>query len=163
MITLQNLTVKDAYKLSDENPILAKTSDDISLVIKNFSQHGELRGIFVIDDNNQFLGVITRVDLFDWARVKLGAYFLKPQTDSDKTIRLVNLIHSSKVGDILRPDTNKATVQVSDSLKHALEVMIETDLIVLPVVDNSNHILGSVTISELLNMIIVHEDNGSPN
>jgi CBS-domain-containing membrane protein len=160
MITLQNMTVKDVYQLCDEGPIKARMTDEISLVIKNFSQHGELRGIFVVDDDDRYLGVITRTDLFDWARVKFGAYFLKPIEGSDKTLRLINLINASTLGEMLHPETKNASVLVTDSLAHALKMMIETDLIILPVIDKSQHIIGQVTISELLHKLFIAESEG---
>ena len=155
MITLQALTVKDAYQLVDEDPILVKLSDEFSQVIHNFAHHVELRGVFVVGDDGRFAGVITRTDLLDWARAKLGAVFLKPLTNTDKTIRLANLIHASSVGDVLRPDTKKAAVFIHDTLAHALRMMIETDLIVLPVIDESQRIIGGLSLSELLNLAIV--------
>ena len=154
MITLQKLTVKDAYQLVDEDPILVRLTDEFSQVINNFVHHAELRGVFVVDDDNRFSGVITRTDLLDWARVKLGAVLLKPLTDTDKTIRLITLIGASTVGDALRPDTKKAAVLANDTLAHALRMMIEADLILLPVIDESQHIIGSLTLSELLNLAL---------
>lgn len=150
MITLQRLTVKDAYRLDDEDPVILRLNDEISQVINNFADHAGLRGVFVVDDDNRFLGVITRTDLLDWARVKIGAVFLKPLIDMDKTIRLISLIDASTVGDILRQETNKVVVFANDTLAHALQMMIEADLIVLPVIDESQHIIGSLTLSELL-------------
>ena len=150
MITLQRLTVKDAYRLDDEDPVILRLNDEISQVINNFAHHADLRGVFVEDDDNRFSGVITRTDLLDWARVKIGAVFLKPLIDMDKTIRLISLIDASTVGDILRQETNKVVVFANDTLAHALQMMIEADLIVLPVIDESQHIIGSLTLSELL-------------
>ncbi len=141
MITLQKLIVKDAYRLDDEDTILVRLTDEFSQVIHNFAQHAELRGVFVVDDNNCFLGVITRTDQLEWAQAKLGAVLLNPLTDMNKTIRLITLIKASTVGDILRQETKKAAVLATDTLAHALRMMIETDLIILPVVDESQHII----------------------
>ncbi len=157
MKILENMTVKDAYHLRTEDPIMVRMGEEISVVITSFSKHEDLKGIFVVDDNDRFLGVITRIDLFDWARVKFGAYFMKPLADSDKTLRLISLINASTVGDMLRPETINSTVAAEDSLAHALKVMIETDLIILPVIDNSKRIVGNLTISELLNMVVISE------
>ena len=154
MITLQKLTVKDAYRLDDEDPILVRLADEYSQVIHKFVHHAELQGVFVVEDDNRFAGVITRTDLLDWARAKLGAFFLKPLANTDKTIRLVNLINASTAGDVLRPDTKKAAVIANDTLAHALQMMIEADLIVLPVIDESQHIIGSLTLSEVLNLAL---------
>jgi CBS-domain-containing membrane protein len=147
--------VKDAYQLEDEDPILVRLTDEFSQVIHNFAQHAELRGIFVVDEEDRFLGVITRTDQLEWAQAKLGAILLKPLTDMDKTIRLITLIGTSSVGDILRPETRAAAVFTSDTLAHALRKMIETDLIILPVIDKSQKIIGSLTLSELLNRALI--------
>ncbi len=155
MITLQKLTVKDAYQLVDEDPVLVKLTDEFSQVIHNFAQHSELRGVFVVDDDSCFLGVITRTDLLDWASVKLGAFTLRPLTDMNKTIRLVSLINTSTAGDVLRQETKKAAVFIHDTLAHALRMMIDVDLIVLPVLDESQHIIGGLMLSELLNLALI--------
>ena len=157
MKVLEKITVKQTFNLREEDPILVRLDDEISLVIKNFSSHDELKGIFVVDDENRFLGVITRTDLFDWARMKFGAYFLKPLADSDKTLRLINLINATTVRDMLRPETKDSTVLAEDTLAHALKVMIDKDLIILPVIDKSKRIIGNLTISELLNMVVLSE------
>ncbi len=154
MITLQRLTVKDAYRLDDEDPVMLRLNDEISQVINNFAHHADLRGVFVIDDDNRFSGVITRTDLLDWARVKLGVVLQKPLIDTDKTIRLTTIIGASTVGDILRPETNKVAVFANDTLAHALQMMIEADLIVLPVIDESQHIIGNLTLSEILSLAL---------
>lgn len=154
MITLQNLTVKDAFQSVDEDPILVRMTDEFSLVIKNFAHHAELRGVFVVDEASRFLGVITRTDLLDWTRVKLGAFFLKPLTNTDKTIRLANLSNAATAGDVLRPDTKKAVLIPDDTLAKALQTMIEADLILLPIIDESRKIIGSLSLSELLNLAL---------
>lgn len=155
MIALKKLTVKDAYQLDDEDPILLKLTDEYSQVIHNFVHHTELRGVFVVEDDNRFAGVITRTDLLDWARAKLGAVFLKPLINTDQAIRLVNLVDATTAGDVLRQDTKKVAVFADDTLAHALQIMIEADLIVLPVIDKSQHIIGCLTLSEVLSRALV--------
>jgi CBS domain-containing protein len=150
MQNLQGLNVKDAYRLHDEDPILVTCDGEINQIIENFAQYTELSGIFVVEDNGRFAGVITRTDLLDWARVKVGAALMKPLGDRGKTLRLVSLIHASKVSEILRQETIKAAVVPDDTLVHALRTMIEADLVILPVIDEDRHIIGSLTLSELL-------------
>lgn len=65
MTTLENLTVQDAFQLDGENPIILKVTDEFSLVINDFAHHVDLRGIFVVDEDSRFVGVITRTDLLD--------------------------------------------------------------------------------------------------
>ena len=154
MNTLQKLTVKDAYRIDDENPILVKLTAEFSQIIYNFAHHAELRGVFIVEDDNRFAGVITRTDLLDWARAKLGALFLKPLTNTEETIRLASLIDASTAGEVLRPETKKAGVSAQDTLANSLRIMIETNLTVLPVINESQHIIGNLTLSELLDLAL---------
>jgi CBS domain-containing protein len=150
MIKLEKITVKDTMRLDDDDPILLKLTDDFSQVIKNFAQHSEIKGIFVVDEDDRFLGVITRTDILDWARAKLGTILYKPLTDMNETIRLVTLIGASKVGDILRAETKEAVVNQNNTLGEALKIMVDVDLIVLPVVDESSRVVGRLRLSEIL-------------
>ncbi|MFN2235238.1 MAG: HPP family protein [Anaerolineales bacterium] len=150
MRKLEKIAVKDTIRQDDDHPILLKLTDDFSQVIKNFAQHVEIKGIFVVDEDDRFLGVITRTDMLDWARAKLGTILYKPLTDMNETIRLVTLIGASKVGDILRPETKNAAVNQNDTLGEALKIMVDIDLIVLPVVNESLHVIGRLRLSEIL-------------
>jgi CBS domain-containing protein len=151
MIKLEKIIVKDTIRLDeDDHPILLKLNDDFSQVIINFSQHIEIKGIFVVDEEDRFIGVITRTDMLDWARAKLGTILYKPLTNINETIRLVTLIGASNVGDILRPETKNAAIHLNDTLGEALKVMVDIDLIVLPVVDESNRVAGRLRLSEIL-------------
>lgn len=154
MNTLQKLTVKDAFQLDDEDPIILGFDNEFRQVIENFANHTDLRGVFVVDEDDRFSGVITRTDLLDWVRVKLGAALLMPLTDVDKTIRLSTLVSATTVVDILRQETNIVAVFANDTLAHALHIMIEADLIVLPVINESHHIIGNLTLSELLHQVL---------
>ena len=155
MMFLQNMTVDDVYRLNDEDLVLLSVADDFSQVIENFALHADLRGFFVVDDAKCFLGVISRTDQLDWAQAKLAPVLLDPLASSDKTIRLSNLIGATTVGDVLRQDTKQASVLGSDSLTHALRLMIKADLIILPVLDKSQQIIGSLTLSELLHQLLI--------
>lgn len=154
MNKLKNLTVRDAFRADHESPIIMKAADEFSQVINDFAHHVDIRGIFVVDENSQLIGVITRTDLLDWARAKLGRILQKPLTDMDKTLRLVTLIRASTVGDILRQETKNANVREDDTLDHALRIMIDSDLIILPVVDQSQRVIGRLRLSELLNLAL---------
>ena len=150
MRKLEKIAVKDTIRQDNDHPILLKLTDDFSQVIKNFAEHIEIKGIFVVDEEDRFLGVITRTDMLDWVRAKLGTILYKPLTAMEETIRLVKLIGASKVGDILRPETKNAAVNQNDTLGEALKIMVDIDLIVLPVVDESLHVIGRLRLSEIL-------------
>jgi len=72
----------------------------------------------------------------------------------NKTIRLIKLIRASLVGGILRPETKEAAGHLDDTLADALKVMVDTDLILLPVVDESERIIGSLRLAEVFNLAL---------
>lgn len=157
MITLQKMTVNEVYN-SNFNPLLLVGSNEqLSLVIKRFSNHPDLRGMFVVDEQQHLLGVVTRTDLLDWARVKFGGMFHAPRPDLDKSIRLINVMRASTAGEFVHPNSYKAAVSTDVSLAQALRVMIELDLILLPVVTKTNQIIGDIKLSDLLARIIQEE------
>jgi CBS domain-containing protein len=150
MITLQRLTVKDAYHKDLVPSLIVGPDEDFSDVVLRFAGRPVTRGIFVADDEGRLMGVITRTDLLDWARVKLGAVLQAPVPNKDKTLRLASLMHAATAGQVMHPDSDRAAVKASDSLAHALGLMIELDLTVLPVIDDDKRIVEDLKLDEIL-------------
>jgi CBS domain-containing protein len=150
MSTFGELTVGDACHLDLSPPIIVGPDEDFAEIIRRFAIRADLRGIFVADAEGHLLGVITRSDLLDWARIKLGAALQAPLRDLDKTLRLVSLMRASTAGEVMHPHSQRAAVRPDDPLAHALRLMIELDLIVLPVVDENNRIIGDLKLAEVL-------------
>ena len=150
MIILETLTVEHICDLNLKDILIVEPDEAFSQVIQRFAYHSDLRGIYVTDAEGHLLGVITRIDLLDWARAKLGFIFRKPQIDQRKTTRLLNLMQASTAGQVMRQDSQHASVKRTDTLARALELMLELDLIVLPVVDDTNRIIGDLKLAKLL-------------
>lgn len=150
MATLGELTVRDACHLDLSPPIIVRPDENFTEIIRRFATRADLRGIFVADSEGHLLGVITRSDLLDWARIKLGAALQAPLSDLDRTLRLVSLMQASAVGEVMHPDSQRAAVRLDDPLIHALRLMIELDLIVLPIVDENSRIIGDLKLAEVL-------------
>lgn len=156
MILLQKLTVKDAYHLDLNPSLIVLPTEDFSVVVDRFARSPEARGIFVVDDERRLLGVITRSDLLYWARVKVGAVRVTRATKGD-AFRLITLMHASTAGDVMHPDSHKAAVKATDSLAKALQLMIDLDLVVVPVVDEQNRIVEDLKLDEILAVIVAQE------
>ncbi|MCO6452703.1 MAG: CBS domain-containing protein [Caldilineales bacterium] len=160
MFTLKNLKVRDAYSRDLVDSLIVQPDEDFAEVVKRFANMPTARGIFVADQHQHLLGVITRRDLLEWSRVRVGA-FLHPVTpDIATNFRVVQLMHASTAGDIMHPESRRAGVVVEDSLAYALKTMIELDLIVLPVVDEHGHIIEDLKLDEVL-LLITEEDQQS--
>lgn len=157
MIILQKLTVKDAYHLDLSPSLIVGPDEDFSTVIQRFARLPQARGIFVADAERRLLGVITREDLLDWARVKLGDFLQLSPAKRDKAYRFAGLMRASTAGEVMHPASHRAAVKADDTLARALRLMIELDLIVLPVVDDANRIVEDLKLSEILGRIVEEE------
>lgn len=158
MLTLQKLTVRDAYNFDPHLSLIVGPDEDFVKIIQRFASLPELRGIFVADSEQRLLGVITRTDLLDWARMKLSPLSQGFSPRQEKTFRLISLIHASTAGQVMHPDSHRSAVKPDDSLAHALRLMIELDLVVLPVVDEANRIVEDLKLSELMARVAQEEE-----
>jgi len=157
MLTLKNLQVKDAYTLDLVPSLIVQPDEDFSEVVRRFATMPTVRGIFVADAHNHLLGVITRRDLLDWSRLRIGAFLHSVSTDIHSNVRLVKLMDASTAGQVMHPQSLRAAVKEADSLADALRLMIELDLVVLPVVDDHNHIVEDLKLDEILSLIAVED------
>ena len=156
MKRLKNVTVKEAYTFDQTPSLIVKPEDNFVDVVRLFSDQPELRGIFVADESCHLLGVITRRDLLDWARIQLGATFHAPDEHWLKEdVRLYELMRASSAMEVARPDSTDAAVRLDDPLAEALRKMLVIDLICLPVIDDDGVIIGDLKITELLRQALL--------
>jgi CBS-domain-containing membrane protein len=128
--------------------------ESLRKVIDNFASNAGLHCVFVVDPYEQLLGVITRHDLTHWISKKLTTISYHSLSDADKCIRLRNLSNSTQVREIMNRDGLTASIYQTDSHLHALNLMTEYELTVLPIINESNRIIGARTLSEILFQII---------
>jgi CBS-domain-containing membrane protein len=151
MQRLRSLTVKDTYTLDKTPSLITHPADDFADVVRRFAQQPDLRGIFLADEDCHLLGVITRRDLLDWARVQLGTSFYSEKEHWLKEdVRLFELMRASSTEEVARPDSAEAAVRLDDPLSEALRKMLVLDLICLPVVDEAGKIIGDLKFTEIL-------------
>lgn len=127
--------------------------ENLTKAIALFASNAGLHCVFIVDPYNRLLGVITRHDLLNWIRRKLESFSYYSLSDADKFIRLRNLINSSKVQEVMNPNGCLAAINPNVTLLHALNLMTEFELTVLPVVDGSNRVIGARTLSDVLHPI----------
>ena len=150
MRKLSQLLIKDIYAIDENPPIVVSQDDEFADVITLFADSSELRGIFVTDHGNHFVGVITRPDMLDWVRVQVGDFFGGVDRGPEKSIRFYRIIRATTVADVMNPDSVTAAVSLEDTAKDAMRKMVELDTIVVPVIDNDNQIIGDIKLSEIL-------------
>lgn len=156
MNQLKSITIKEAYSFDKTPSLIVKPEDDFEEVVRRFSDQPELRGIFVADNSDYLLGVITRRDLLDWARIQIGASFYASDDHWLKEdVRLLELMRASKAQEVARTDSANAAVHLDDPLAEALRKMLVLDLICLPVVDEAGVIIGDLKITEILHQVLI--------
>ncbi len=143
------LTVADVFKLDESQATIVAPATPFAEVVQRFTDRRELRGIFVVDGRT-LVGVITRVDLLHWVAEKLGVRNL----EGDDWRDVYRIMSASTAEDACRPRSEHCTVQPEDPLSDALAMMMENELIDIPVVDGEGQILGDLRLTELFSKVL---------
>ena len=159
---MKPINVKDVCDPMQTLSVIVYADEPLEDVLRRFSEKSWLRGIFVINRARRLLGVITRSDLLLWAQVRLGTALHVPFPSRDRLLRLADLVRAGTARDAIHPDSQEVAVQADDPLDRALRLMLEMDLIAIPVVDDEGRILGDLTLSRVLRYILsLSEDDPS--
>ncbi len=150
---MKPLYVKDVHEAAGTVALLVHESNSLEEVLWRFSQEAALRGIFVTDDSGHLAGVITRRDLLHWTRLRLGTALEGPLTQDD-ILRLAHLVRADTARDAIHPGDEEVSVRPDDPLDQALQIMLDSDIIALPVVDDEGRILGDLTLSDVLRHLL---------
>lgn len=156
---LKNLTVEEVYNLDETPSLIANPDDEFSDVVRRFAEQPDLRGIFIADSQGKLMGVITRRDLLNWARIQLGAsFYTSDEHWLKEDVRLFELMRASKAIEVAHKDSGGACVQLLEPLSEALRKMLTLDLSCLPVVDGEGIIIGDLKLSEILLQALLASD-----
>jgi len=154
MINIKNPISTDELNVGMETWETIRFNDNLTKAIALFASNTGLHCVFVVDTFDRLLGVITRHDLLHWIRKKLATISFHSLSDADQCIRLRNLTNSTKVREVMNRNGLTTSIYSNDTLLHALNLMTEFELAVLPIIDESNRIIGARTLSEILSPII---------
>lgn len=157
MNPLEKLTVNDLYLEGMSLPIIVRADENLTQVIRQFTEFPEARGIVVVDENDRLLGVFTRRDLLDWARVKIGINSDSGKLWLTEESRLLKILMSFAAGDLISPESRQAGIRLKDSLSRALQLMVDLDLICLPVLDDGGQIIGDLKLMQILSSVVREE------
>ncbi|WP_368505127.1 CBS domain-containing protein [Alkalihalophilus sp. As8PL] len=126
-------------------PSTVSTADSINLVRKKMTKAEPVnRSIYVVDESNKLLGIITLKELLKVLAVRGGISSGEIPTRG-KLLCYISANTTAK--DIMRPPTS---VKTTDSLEKALEIFVSHGLEELPVVDENNVVIGDLDAYELL-------------
>jgi CBS domain-containing protein len=83
----------------------------------------------------------------NWTRYKLGIGTEKHRPSMDEIQRYV---YSTTAKEIMQGHSHNISVTPEDDIVTALDIMVLSDLMDIPVVDGQGKILGDITLSEIL-------------
>jgi CBS domain-containing protein len=139
--------VKDVFFMKGTPSLIVNEEEPVKKIIKIFAKKSNFRDIFVVDKEKILKGVITRSDLLNWTRYKLGIGTEKHRPSMDEIQRYV---YSTTAKEIMQRHSHNISVTPEDDIVTALDIMVLSDLMDIPVVDEEGKILGDITLSEIL-------------
>ena len=119
--------------------------------IEAFVRNPSLRGLFLVDSNQRFIGMITRVNLIKWAHLNVSG---GKGTHHMSISEIFSMVDARKAKDLM--NNTSLSVKEGDTLQAALNKMVDHEEDVLPVVDSSGRIIGDLMLSEVLWWIMTH-------
>ncbi|WP_455277880.1 CBS domain-containing protein [[Eubacterium] cellulosolvens] len=144
------LLVKDVFR-NRTLSLIVNEEEKITEIIKHYAEKASLSGIFVVDREQKLKGVITRDDLLQWAKFKIGADI---GSDVFAIEEINRYVYSTTAKDIMHKYSAEAYVKPEDSLDLALDMMLNEDTLAIPVIDKEKKIIGDLTFLEVLDVII---------
>ncbi len=148
-----NLLVKNVYDPKKMLSLVVNEEEPVEEIIKYFVKQPSCRGIFVIDEEHRFKGVITRADLLKWAKFKLG----KGVPSGSVRVAISEIrkfVYSNVAKDVIDRYSHDVHVKPEHNVITALDLMMSQDIIDVPVVDERGKILGDLKLTEILNKIL---------
>ncbi len=140
------IRVRDVFDPTKMNSLIIDENEKLEKTVARFAELPQLRGIFLVDGRMRLKGVVTRADLLNVIKLKLGKDIGKLPLRMLTLKRTLNV----KTKDIACMFSHRAHVKLGDPLERALELMIDMDLIDIPVIDDSNKIVGDLNLSVIL-------------
>jgi CBS domain-containing protein len=139
------LFVKDAFHEHGTSAIIVEENIPLRDIISIYAKQPKITGIFLVDNNKRFSGIVSKYAIQKWAQYQLSD---KWQGDGSCS-EISNMIES--VQSIALARTGKTMgLRGEDTLEKAFKLMVDLGEDILPVVDTEGRIIGDLTLSEVL-------------
>ncbi|MDP6086166.1 MAG: CBS domain-containing protein [Nitrospinota bacterium] len=131
------MKVRDVFQSITEGADVVHENDSIPRVIQRVSEDYKTRAVFVLNDAEQLVGIISVRDLMRVA----GARYLQQDTRT-----VLPYLTAAKAGDIMQ---TPYSVSSEDEIQDALRLAVEHDLKDIPVVEEGK-VMGDLNCFEIL-------------
>lgn len=147
------MSINDYANFKHKKPLILKKDEPVENVIHVFARNPELRGIFIVDENEEFYGVITRFELLQWIKYKLVSL---DSVDYEWKIiqEIKKYVLPTRAYELVNRASSQAYVFLDDSIEKALRLMADNNLIDIPILDSDGKIIADIKLSDLLDKII---------
>ncbi len=131
------MKVRDVFQTITEGADLVHENDSIPRVIRRVSEDFRTRAVFVLNDKEELVGIISVRDLMRVA----GARYLQQDTRT-----VLPYLTAATAGDIMQAPYS---VSPEDEIQDALRLAVEHDLKDIPVVEEGK-VMGDLNCFEIL-------------
>jgi len=112
-------------------------------VVRLLMRTVHVRHVPILDDEEQFVGLLSHRDLLAYSISKLADIDPLTQSELDRHI---------PIKDVMR--TEIATTTAATNLKEALTDMLENKFGCMPVIDDQGHLIGIITDEDIIRLAI---------
>ena len=144
---MKTVSIATLSKISDMQALIVKEDMSLSEAVKQFADNHDLRGIFLVDENDQLSGVINKRDLLNWVKIQLSIPSASQSMSIGEMRRLVN---ARQIADLAAIGSKNAAVRLDETLADALEKMTSYDFADIPVIDANGRVVNDLRLSEIL-------------
>jgi CBS domain-containing protein len=149
---MKTLFVEEIYRPHCSCALSVTENTELEETIAQFAENPAIRGIYLLDSEQRFLGIIRLTDLRNWVKYRIlkeyGTYRALSAWDA------YHLISAEKAADLVYGDRLSLGVKKDDTLQTALDKMVEHETNILPVLDDSHNIIGDLLIADILSKIV---------
>ena len=143
---MKKLCVQEVCDFGGMPCVMMPEDEPLENVIRRFAQAPLCGGVFLVDSQQRFAGIVTRTSLLKWAGVRLAAGKGRRVSLSD----VYSSVFSTKAKDLAHGDWRTMGVKTTDDVQVALQQMIEYGVDYIPVLDKDGHVQGSLGLAQVL-------------
>jgi CBS domain-containing protein len=144
---MKTIKVEEVYRLHETAYEEVTESVSLEEVIKIFACKPAIRAVFMLDGRKAYAGTFSRLELLRWLHIQLFGGKGRREIPIAEFYRLA----SAKVAkDLMSRDTSRFSVKETDSLQTALDLMLDYEEDIIPVVNTENRVIGDLRLSEIL-------------
>jgi CBS domain-containing protein len=144
---MKTIQVGEVYKLHGNSSITVSENVSLEYVLTYLVRDRQIRGVFLVDTDRKFKGLITSTDIRRWVHIEL---FGGKGRNEIPISSFYQIADAKKAIDLARGDYLSIGVKETDNLQTALDKMLDFKEDIIPVLDNVGHVLGDLSLTEVL-------------